>query len=171
MQLHFPSDTTDPMVWRGELPQLRCRDCQHKLIGACRRLDWKIIVPAHPYFRVADAGGNMICADFEPQESWTWLLRHWQGFDIWYADARRCWGTLTDPVQRGAPFGVMFRGNEDRRTYYLPLDRWIYGKPVMGGILRAQWVSDAQRGRSYILRTIDGVPVDALDSEGGDPDV
>lgn len=169
--IHFPSDDHDPLLWRGELPQLRCRDCQHKLVDACRRLDWEVIVPAHPYFMSADAGRNMICADFEPLESWTRLRENWQGFDVWYADARRCWGTLLDSVQRGAHFGVMFRKGEDTRTYFLPLDRWIYGKPIMGGILRAEWAGDRRRGKSYILHEIDGVPVDAPDSMGGDPDV
>lgn len=100
-----------------------------------------------------------------------WLRENWQGFDVWYADARRCWGTLTETVQRGMPFGVMFRDSDDKRTYYLPLDRWIYGKPVMGGILRAAWVSDGYRGKGYIRHEIDGVPVDAPDSLGGNPEV
>lgn len=171
MPIHFPSDDNDPLVWRGELPQLRCRDCQWKLIGACRRLDWKVLVPSHPYFIGADTGNKMICADFEPLESWVWLRENWQGFDVWYADARRCWGTLTETVQHGMPFGVMFRDSDDTRTYYLPLDRWIYGKPVMGGILRAAWVSDGRRGKGYIRHEIDGVPVDAPDSTGGNPEV
>lgn len=161
-------------VWQGELPQLRCRDCQHKIIGECRRLDWKILVPSHPYFRIADSGNNMICSDFEPAESWVYLRENWQGFDLWYANARRCWGTLTDLVQRGMPFGVMFRGGEDSRVYLLPLDRWIYGKPVINGILRAEWVREGRfrwGGEGYTIRKIDGVPVDMPDSMGGSPDV
>lgn len=171
MRLHFPSDDCDPLVWRGDLPQLRCRDCQWKRIGACRRLDWKTVAPSHSPFTSAETGDCMICADFEPLEMWVWLRENWQGFKVWYADARRCWGTLTDSIQRRAPFGVIFRGGEDRRTYYMPLDRWIYGKPVLNGILRAEWVSDGRRGKNYILHEIGGVPVDAPDSIGGNSNV
>lgn len=169
-----------------DAPRLLCRDCRWKIEGACRRLDWKALAPAHSPVVSADTGHTSICADFAPAQHWEWLAANWAsgtpgamfpaGFASWYALAMQQRGVLAESEVRQADVGIVLIGDDSGDVYYMPRARWLYGKPVQGGVLRAEYVIRHRRyrwgdRRPQKIERIDGLEVDAQDSQGGDRDV
>lgn len=174
------------MIEKLDAPRLMCRDCRWKIENVCRRLDWETLVPAHSPVVSANSGHTSICADFAPAKHWAWLSKNWasgapdamfpMGFDSWYAIALRQWGVLTAREARQEDVGIVLVGDDSGDAYYMPRARWLFGKPVQGGVLRVDYVVRHRRFRwgdrqPPKIERIDGLEVDAPDSTGGDRDV
>lgn len=159
-------------------PQLRCSDCRWAQQGGCRRIDRSILLPAHsPFTSDVERSGLIICADFEPPKWNKWLCANWRGYNQWLELVRRD-GVYADVQTRTQYARIVFRdsGVHPREVFCVPVQRWVYGMPVKDGVLRATAVikyKPYRYGRAHppVSEPIDGVPVDAPDSLGGDADI
>lgn len=159
-------------------PQLRCRDCEWAWIGGCRRLDRTILVPAHsPFNDDIDRSGLIICADFKPMKHLKAICDSWCGYDQWIELVLKD-GAYCDAQAKAQYKHIVFRDPDvhPREVFCVPIKRWVYGKPIKAGILRATSVIKYKQfrfGARYCQKPqpIDGISVDAPDSIGGDPDI